>query len=504
MPEAAAARAGRVTRRRAAALAAGYAGAFVALRRLAAGDVRGAAKVAALLVLIAKLCCGSQDSLLTALFGLRRPRVRYSGDGCAPGYEEVQRVFEAHFDQGIELGAQCCAYVGGKRVVDLCGAREHATTQGYGPSSLQNIFSSSKAVTSVVVAVLVDQGHLRYDQRVSDVWPEFAQEGKGDVTVAELMRHEAGCAYLTKSLPVGDLTAERIKQGAVSAALAAQKPHWPKDSRRDYHGETRGFYINEVLRRADPKGRTVGEFLRDEVAQPLGVERELYIGLPTSEHARVAPLVPPPMLWGALHALLPRRLGSLMTSNIIFFFLVFLLPKLGVKDKRAIPGFTDPELPEKAQEDVAGKYNAAKTRRAEIPSANGHATARGLARVAAGVAAAAPFAGAGDGRLDGVRLLSAAGYAAAHADPVALPTFFGMKTNFTNAGVNIFSPPAGMQDRGGFIGWMGYGGSACQWHPEKQIGFAYAMNAMEPDLDNQRSLRLQQALLRCVAAQQRR
>lgn len=160
----------------------------------------------------------------------------------APGYEAVRDLFERHFADGVEDKAQVCAYVRGQKVVDLWGESHEdknavgSTTCDYGPDGLQNIFSSGKSITSLVVAMLVDRGHLTYDQKISEIWPEFTadehmyddadQLGKRNTTVAHLMRHEAGLQKfspthitsgpLAYQLPMGELTTDKIREGSVS------------------------------------------------------------------------------------------------------------------------------------------------------------------------------------------------------------------------------------------------------------------------------------------------
>ena len=129
-----------------------------------------------------------------------------------------------------------------------------------------------------------------------------------------------------------------------------------------------------------------------------------------------------------------------------------------------------------------------------MPSSNYHASARALARVGAAVAASCR---ARD--LDGTRLLSPEGAALAHASCVVLPTWFHVTTCFNNAGLNVFSLPDGLAERGGFVGWMGLGGSIVLWHPERDMAFAYTCTGLEV-CDNRRSQLLQQAFLRCAEA----
>lgn len=260
------------------------------------------------------------------------------GGTVASGYEEVAQIFEQHFRDGAEDRAQVCAYVGGFKVLELWGATEEgyatpshgakrAKTISYGSAWLQNIFSSGKSLESLVIAMLVDRGCLSYDEKISAVWPEFAFGGdethpnytaKAGITIAMLMRHEAGLPRLTASnswkliqaLKLSDLTTESILNGAVSEAFEQQQLIYTPGSRREYHAWSRGWIVNEICRRADPQHRTVGQFLQQEVAQPLGICDELRIGTPERLFDKVAPLTHAPLWWTWKNVLLPRVLGG--------------------------------------------------------------------------------------------------------------------------------------------------------------------------------------------------
>lgn len=230
-----------------------------------------------------------------------------------PGYEPVRDLFLKHFEDGLEDCAQCCVFVRGRPVVDLWGARADSRGEprfNYGPGTMQNVFSSSKVLTSLVVAMLADRGHLSYSQLVSEIWPEYSQHGKGGTTVAQVMRHEAGVPVLDRALEVGDLTAERIRDGAVGDVLAEQRARHEPGQGRFYHALTRGWLVNEIVRRADPAGRTVGQFLHEEVAVPLGLEGELAVGVPDELRDAVAPLTARSARW-LVSQLVRRRGGKL-------------------------------------------------------------------------------------------------------------------------------------------------------------------------------------------------
>eukprot|EP00927_Polykrikos_kofoidii_P077744 TRINITY_DN7465_c0_g1_i4.p1 TRINITY_DN7465_c0_g1~~TRINITY_DN7465_c0_g1_i4.p1 ORF type:complete len:451 (+),score=47.32 TRINITY_DN7465_c0_g1_i4:70-1422(+) len=441
----------------------------------------------------------------------------FFGGEALPGYEKVRDLFVKHFEDGIEECAQLCIFVKGRKVVDLWGAVPDQQTgnplYGYGPDFLQNVFSSTKVLTSLVVAMLVDRGFLRYDQRVADIWPEFAQQDKGEITIVEVMRHEAGLFEFDEELNTDDLSPSRIRAGSVSAIIARQKPKHTPGKKRTYHAVTRGWVINEIVHRVDPQGRTVGEFLRDEVAGPLGRPRELVIGIEDELMNRVAPLQNRGKCWNMRQSCLPRCLGGGRAAGyeslfgrcnlccLTSLFCCFLPCMDALKrlcrccrpSKKPDPlgfvvsGGEDPATAHMMP--VCARFNHPETRRCEIPSANGHATARALAEVAAAMVN-------GGELLTGARLITAKGLADAMGDPDE-KTMFGIPFSFTNAGWCEFG-----NLRRGWVGWMGYGGSVMQWHPETVMGFGYAMNLLEPCFVNARALQLQKAALDCALAQQ--
>jgi len=406
---------------------------------------------------------------------------------CAPGYEAVRAAFQRHVDAGIEDGAQVCAYVQGVKVVDLWTSQED-----YGPNTLQNLFSSTKVLTSLVVAMLADRGHLDYDQKVSDLWPEYAQHGKGETTIAHVMRHEAGLAKFDRPIDASELTAEKIRAGSMSDIIAAQVPAQPPGEKREYHAVTRGWIANEIVRRADPQGRTIGEFLRDEVAIPLGIEEELCVGLPDALHSKVKDLEFFPLWWTWGQMVRPQCFGGgkvPISSGKLRALLVAGLPLLAAaRGYRSMSGgkasmeVTVDDCPEDTGE---GVFNSAEMRRCETPSANGHASARALAKVAATIAQGGALG-------NGPRLLSPEGVDAAHGSPNYKVAKWGIKTTFTNAGWNLFK-----EGRHDYVGWSGLGGSVVQWHREERIGFGYAMNLLEY-VGNERAFVLQETVLQCA------
>lgn len=189
------------------------------------------------------------------------------------------------------------------------------------------VYSATKGLAAMTLAIAHSRGWLDYDGRVCTYWPEFAQHGKERITVRQLLAHQAGLFAFNE--PVDRATVADLDRLAV--VLARQKPEWAPGSRQAYHALTLGFYENELLRRIDPRHRSLGRFFQDEIATPLGVD--VYIRLPESvPNSRLATLSPPgrlEMLFGFplratlafmnprsnIHRALVRNPGSAITLD---------------------------------------------------------------------------------------------------------------------------------------------------------------------------------------------
>ena len=207
----------------------------------------------------------------------------------SPGYEAVRDAFAENFSRRRELGAACCVYHQGDQVIDVWGGvRNKATGEPWEQGTMALVYSATKGLAAMTLAVAHSRGWLDYDERVCKYWPEFAQNGKEMITVRQLLAHQAGLFALDQPLDkslVADL--DRLAE-----VLARQKPAWEPGTRQAYHAVTIGFYEGELLRRIDPQHRSLGQFFQDEIATPL--ELDFYIRLPESiPDSRLAPLVDP-------------------------------------------------------------------------------------------------------------------------------------------------------------------------------------------------------------------
>jgi CubicO group peptidase (beta-lactamase class C family) len=210
----------------------------------------------------------------------------------SPGFEAVRDAFADNFARRGELGGACCAYYGGEKVVDLWGGiRNPQTGEPWEQDTMVIVYSATKGLAAMTLAIAHSRGWLDYEERVCAYWPEFAQQGKARVTVRQLLAHQAGLYALDEPLDRG-LVADLDRLAVV---LARQKPAWEPGTRQAYHGITLGFYEGELLRRIDPRHRTLGQFFQDEIASPLGLD--VYIRLPESiPNGRLATIARPGLI----------------------------------------------------------------------------------------------------------------------------------------------------------------------------------------------------------------
>jgi len=195
----------------------------------------------------------------------------------ARGFEAVRDAFADNFARRGELGGACCAYHRGEKVVDLWGGiRNKQTGEPWEQKTMVIVYSATKGLAAMTFAIAHSRGWLDYEERVCAYWPEFAQQGKEKITVRQLLAHQAGLFALDQPID-RTLVADPDRLAMV---LARQKPAWDPGTRQAYHAITLGFYESEILRRIDPRHRSLGEFFQDQIATPLGLD--VYIRLPDS------------------------------------------------------------------------------------------------------------------------------------------------------------------------------------------------------------------------------
>src|SRR6188508_1683587 len=209
-----------------------------------------------------------------------------------PGFEAVREAFAENFSRRNELGAACCVYHNGGKVVDLWGGvRNKMTGEPWQEDTMVVVYSTTKGLAAMTLALAHSRGWLDYEERVCKYWPEFAQQGKETVTVRQLLAHQAGLFAFDE--PVDRSVVENPDR--LAEVMARQKPAWEPGTRQAYHGLTLGFYEGELLRRVDPQHRSLGQFFQDEIATLL--DEDFYIRLPEGiPNGRLATLTPPGML----------------------------------------------------------------------------------------------------------------------------------------------------------------------------------------------------------------
>ena len=206
-----------------------------------------------------------------------------------PGYEAVREAFAENFARRREVGAACCVFRKGEKVVDLWGGvRNKATGEPWREDTMALVYSATKGLAAMTLALAHSRGWLDYDELVCTYWPEFAQNGKEKITVRQLLAHQAGLFAFDEPLDRDVVT----DLDRLAVIMARQKPAWESGTRQGYHAVTIGFYEGELLRRIDPQHRNLAQFFQDEIATPLGLD--LYISLPEwIPDSRLAPLVDP-------------------------------------------------------------------------------------------------------------------------------------------------------------------------------------------------------------------
>src|SRR5687767_8903077 len=195
----------------------------------------------------------------------------------SPGFEPVWHAFADNFAHRRELGGACAAYRHGTKVVDLWGGiRNSQTGEPWERNTMVLVYSATKGLAAMTLALAHSRGWLDYQERVCTYWPEFAQAGKDKITVRQLLAHQAGLhafGYKLDKSVFADL--DRL-----AVLLARERPAWEPGRRQAYHAISLGFFESELLRRVDPRHRSLGRFFEDEIAKPLGLD--FYIRLPES------------------------------------------------------------------------------------------------------------------------------------------------------------------------------------------------------------------------------
>ena len=389
------------------------------------------------------------------------------GGAVAPGFEEVRREFERNFESRRELGAACAAYLGGEKVVDLWGgARDVRDGSPWREDTLVLVYSTSKGLSAMTLALCHSRGLLDYDERVAAYWPEFGQAGKGEVTVRQLLAHEAG-------LPVVDepLDPEMLADfDRLAAAIARQRPRWKPGTRHGYHGVSLGWYEGELIRRIDPQRRTLGRFFAEEIAAPLGLDVHFGVpdDVPAERFARIERI--PPWKAGPQMRHLPPRMAAAMMNPGSLSYRTFANPRLR----------------------TPADLDRSEYRRLEFPGGGAVGSARDIAPAYAAFTGHRDELGLAPRTLEELIRFPSPPSRGWHDKVLKVDTAFSLG----------FARPLGPFRFGSSeraFGHPGAGGSFAFADPDRGVSFAYVMNRLGFHLnDDPREKALRDALYRCL------
>jgi CubicO group peptidase (beta-lactamase class C family) len=409
---------------------------------------------------------------------------------CDSRFERVREEFERNFAERRELGASVCVIADGEIVVDLWGGvADGETGRPWEADTLNVIMSCSKGVTATCAHMLIDRGELDVDQTVAHYWPEFAQNGKAEITVRQAMSHQSGVAHVQRPIPRGELANFDLMVELTAEAA----PYWAPGSRVGYHGLTIGWIVGELIRRVS--GLTPGQFLRREITGPLG-DLDCFMGLPEEHEHRVSRTVMfdiaaesgmPRWLWAQLNDPTSRTykvITSLLKVRPLSQALAAsALRRAEAEDPRQrmpesfIRGMLDPHSALFSFATNTGDYfhfvNSRAAHAGELPAGGAVASARGLAGVYAPLAQGGEHNGVrlvGPETIDGMRIAQAVtDLDVVIGGPSAYTLGFSKSWPSTREGsaVIIGEEAFGTPGMGGQIGFA---------DPSYRLAFAYVMN----------------------------
>jgi CubicO group peptidase (beta-lactamase class C family) len=373
-------------------------------------------------------------------------RVEVNGS-CHPELAPVAEAFAANFSDHGELGAAVHVVVDGEVVVDLWGGyADPARTRLWEPDTLVDVYSVGKAFVGALVLQLVDAGLVDLDDPLSRHWPEFAAGGKAAGTVRQLLCHRIGVPAIRERLTDDDL----FDFDVMVDAVARTEAWWPPGERHAYHTNTFGHLTGGLVRAVT--GSRPGELLRSRVAVPL--EADVHFGVPTTELGRCAEV-----MWAGTPV------------DVTFED----LDRLEGDQRMTVLGYVNPP-----GYSSMGVVNDRRWRQAEVPSTNGHASARGIAAV---------YQGLLDCRLLSQELLTEA----TRVQSTGWCPTLGQDVTF-GLGFQPWTPDRPLGRSPGGFGHFGTGGALGFADPSRRVAFGYVMNHVVPRWQSPRNRALVDAL----------
>ena len=380
---------------------------------------------------------------------------------CDRRFAAVREELARTFAERGEVGAAVAITLEGRPVVDLWGgAADPDATRSWVADTLVDVFSVGKAMAALCLLILVERGDVELSDPVARYWPEFAAAGKDEVTITMILGHRAGLPAIREELP-GEAMYDWAR---MCDALAAEPPWWKPGTTHGYHVNTFGFLVGEIVRRVSAE--SIGDFFRRHVAEPLGADFRFGVG--AEDDDRIAEF------------LFERERDSDGER------LPAVLEDLGEEQRLLLRRayFNPPGI------SGLGTVNTRAWRAAVMPSTNGHATARAVARIYAALA--------NGGAVDGVRIVAPETIERATAEESAGPDFVLGRPSRFGLGFQLTQPERrlGTGTRG--FGHFGAGGSLGFADPDAGIGFGYTMNLAGSRWQNPRNRALIDAAYSCL------
>jgi CubicO group peptidase (beta-lactamase class C family) len=382
---------------------------------------------------------------------------KFSIDGhCDQRFKPVEDAFRQNFATGKEAGASLTVIHESETVVDLWGGfTNSARIRAWERETIVNVFSTTKLATAMCVLLLADRGQIDLDAPLCFYWPEYTSHGKDRILVRHVLSHTAGVPGFSPRVTFEDMY-DRVK---VTHMLEAEKPWWKPGTKVGYHTLTYGFLLGEIVWRVT--GKTLGQFLHDEITAPLGID--FYIGLPEQEESRVAEVLPAQQNFTALQVAVIKLLFPM-----------------------AMKIFVNPRLEE-------NNFNTRACHAAEIPAGNGIGNARSVAQLGSILA--------NGGSYNGKQVLSRSMVERAIREQVrgrdaiafGRPSAWGL-------GILLLNKELLLGPRSFYA--TGLGGSVCVMDIERKVTLAYVMNRMaELSEGDSRSILLVHKLWECLDAE---
>lgn len=371
---------------------------------------------------------------------------------CDPSFAEVEAAFARNFEERGEVGAAVCVFVDGDPVVDLWGGfTDRDPRHPWATDTLVNVYSVGKPMIATLVLQLVDDGTLGLDEPIAAHWPAFGAAGKETVTVRQALCHRAAVPAIRERVDDDDL----YDFDRMTAALAATRPWWTPGERHSYHTNTYGHLLGGLLLAVT--GELPGTLLQQRIARPLGAD--IHFGVTDDDLARCADVI-----WDGPVVPFDHDDAAGLGGDQAMTLLGYVNP----------PGYSS-----------MGVVNTERWRRAQVPSTNGHATARGVATV---------YQGFLDGELLSEPLLDEATQAQSTGwcPTLEREVTFGL-------GFQPWTADRPLGRSASAYGHFGSGGSLGFADPRHGIAFGYVMNHTIPRWQSPRNRALVDAVYRAAA-----